>query len=80
LVNLRKFSSEIQKCIADSDLQALRTIAVQIRSSAKGHGYDPVGRAATDLLRSLDATGCVEESANVARRLDEFCRRAKASE
>lgn len=78
--DLKRFSGDIQKCIAEADLQALRTIAVQIRSSAKGHGYDPVGRAATDLLRSLDATGCVEESANVARRLDEFCRRAKASE
>lgn len=77
--DLKRFSGEIQKSIAESDLQALRTIAVQIRSSAKGHGYDPVGQAATDLLRSLDATGCVEESANAARRLDEFCRRAKAA-
>lgn len=78
--DLKNYSSSIQKCIADADLETLRTLAVQIRSSAKGHGYGPVGQAATDLLRTLDATGCLEESANAARRLDEFCRRAKAAE
>ena len=78
--DLRRYSGDIQKCIAESDLQALRVIAMHIRSTAKGHGYNPVGQAATELLRSLDATGSVEESASVARRLDEYCRRAKATE
>ena len=78
--DLKNFSAGIQKCIAEADLETLRTLAVQIRSSAKGHGYGSVGQAATDLLRTLDATGCVEESANAARRLDEFCRRAKATD
>jgi DNA-binding response OmpR family regulator len=78
--DLKNFSASIQKCIADADLEKLRALAVQIRSSAKGHGYGSVGQAATDLLRTLDATGCVEESANAARRLDEFCRRAKATD
>ncbi len=78
--DLKNFSSGIQQCIADADREKLRTLAVQIRSSAKGHGYAPIGQAATDLLKTLDATGCVEESANAARRLDEFCRRAKAAE
>lgn len=76
--DLRRHSDAIHQCLADSKIDELRQIAVQIKGSASGHGFDPIGQAAADLLRSLNATMSVQESAGTACRLSEYCRRAKA--
>lgn len=76
--DLRRYGDMIHESISNSDLDALRKVAVQIRGSAQGHGFDSIGQAATDLLRSLNATMSVQESTNAACRLSEYCRRAKA--
>lgn len=76
--DLKQFSQQIENCLADASLPELRAIATQIKGSSKGYGLESVGAAAEDLMRALDATMSVEESSNAARRLGEFCRRAKA--
>lgn len=76
--DLKNYSRQIEDCLNSASLPQLRSIATQIKGSSKGYGLESVGAAAEDLMRSLDATMSVEESANAARRLGEFCRRAKA--
>lgn len=76
--DLRRQADDIASLITKDDLDGLKRVATLLKGNACSYGLEPISRAANDLLRTLNSTMSVEESKPLARRLSEFCRRAKA--
>ncbi|MFG0293177.1 MAG: response regulator [Phycisphaerales bacterium JB065] len=74
---LKKHADDIANSLSEDDLDGLKRIATLLKGNAQSYGFEPIGRAAEDLLRTLNSTMSVEESRPLARRLSEFCLRAR---
>ena len=75
--DLQKKAKELASLIeVDGELDKVRQLVTHLKASASGFGFEPISDAASETLKSLDATGSVGESKTVLLRLSMACRRA----
>jgi CheY-like chemotaxis protein len=71
--DVRKMVQDVQRAIAADDFNAVRDYCLNLRGSATGYGFPPVGTAAEDALRALDGSLSVAESRPKLRTLLLIC-------
>lgn len=77
---LHEAGKALQKAIDSADAQMVRKMCLRLRSGAVPMGFESIGVAATEALKSLDATMSVPESAPLVRAVIGLCMRARASD
>ncbi len=71
----RRLMLKLQKAIAAEDQAVVRQLCLAVQGSATGYGFDAATAAARDVLKTMDACDCLEESQVQLRRLESICAR-----
>jgi CheY-like chemotaxis protein len=69
----KQIALRIQAGIVAHDLEAVRELCLNVKGTAVGYGFGPLGLAAEEALRALDGTSSLEESRPQLRMLTLMC-------
>lgn len=74
----KKLSQAIKQSAEADDLQRVRSLLLGLRGSGGGYGFQPASEAATEAIKSLEATMSLSDSAVQLDRVHDVCGRLTA--